>query len=127
MVVPLSGLTYVFLSPEMFALYFLGITAIISITSENILKGLISAAFGLLIAMVGRDPLTAVSRYDFGIAELRGGIDTAAAVIGLLAVSELFRSMRQNFRWDALTTKFEAKFPPRGALGGWRRLSGSAP
>ena len=78
MVVPLSGLTYVFLSPEMFALYFLGITAIISITSENILKGLISAAFGLLIAMVGRDPLTAVSRYDFGIAELRGGIDTAA-------------------------------------------------
>ena len=118
MVVPLSGLTYVFLSPEMFALYFLGITAIISITSENILKALISAAFGLLIAMVGRDPLTAVSRYDFGIAELRGGIDTAAAVIGLLAVSELFRSMRQNFRWDALTTKFEAKFPPLGAL--WR-------
>ena len=118
MVVPLSGLTYVFLSPEMFALYFLGITAIISITSENILKGLISAAFGLLIAMVGRDPLTAVSRYDFGIAELRGGIDTAAAVIGLLAVSELFRSMRQNFRWDALSTKFEAKFPPLGAL--WR-------
>ena len=39
-----TGLTYVFLSPEMFALYFLGITAIISITSENILKGLISAA-----------------------------------------------------------------------------------
>ncbi len=112
MVVPLSGLTYVFLSPEMFALYFLGITAIISITSENIVKGLVSAAFGLLIAMVGRDPTTAVSRYDFGIAELRGGIETSAAVVGLLAVSELFRSMRQSFDWDKLSTKFDATFPP---------------
>lgn len=116
MVVPLSGLTYVFLSPEMFALYFLGVTAIISITSDNILKGLISAAFGLLIAMVGRDPTTAVSRYDFGIAELRGGIETSAAVVGLLAVSELFRSMRQSYRWEALETKFEARFPPLSVL-----------
>jgi putative tricarboxylic transport membrane protein len=112
MVVPLSGLTYVFLSPEMFALYFLGITAIISITSENILKGLLSAAFGLLIAMVGRDPLTSISRFDFGNAELRGGIEISAAVVGLLAVSELFRSMRQSFSWDKLSTKFDATFPP---------------
>lgn len=111
MVVPLSGLTYVFLSPEMFALYFLGVTAIISITSENILKGLVAAAFGLLIATVGRDPTTAVSRFDFGYAELRSGVATVPVVVGLLAVSELFRSMRQNYNWSALATKFEAKFP----------------
>lgn len=112
MVVPLSGLTYVFLSPEMFALYFLGVTAIVSITSDNILKGLLSAAFGLLIATVGRDPTTAVARFDFGFAELRGGIGTVPAVVGLLAVSELLRCMRQSFEWSALSTKFEARFPP---------------
>jgi putative tricarboxylic transport membrane protein len=44
MVVPLSGLAYVFLAPEMFALYFLGCTAVISITSDNIVKGLLSSA-----------------------------------------------------------------------------------
>ena len=116
MVVPLSELTYVFLSPEMFALYFLGVTAIVSITSDNILKGLVSAAIGLLIATVGRDPTTAVTRYDFGVAELRAGIDTVPVVIGLLAVSELLRSMRQSFNWDALATDFEARFPPFAEL-----------
>lgn len=111
MVVPLAQLTYVFLSPELFALYFLGTTAIISLTSRNILKGLIAAAFGLTVAMAGRDPLSAVTRFDLGFIELRAGIETVPVVIGLLAVSELFRSLRQSFRWDALSTNFSAKFP----------------
>ena len=37
MVVPLSGLMYVFLAPEMAALYFLGMCAITSIAGDNIL------------------------------------------------------------------------------------------
>jgi putative tricarboxylic transport membrane protein len=116
MVVPLAQLTYVFLSPELFALYFLGTTAIISLTSRNILKGLVAAAFGLTIATVGRDPLSAVTRFDLGFVELRAGIEVVPVVIGLLAVSELFRSMRHSFRWDALTTTFSAKFPKWGEL-----------
>jgi len=111
MVVPLAQLTYVFLSPELFALYFLGTTAIISLTSRNILKGLVAAAFGLTIATVGRDPLSAVTRFDLGLIELRAGIEIVPVVIGLLAVSELFRSMRHSFRWDALSTNFSARFP----------------
>ena len=54
MVVPLSGLMYVFLTPDMAALYFLGMTAIISITGDNILKGLLAGAFGFLASMVKR-------------------------------------------------------------------------
>jgi len=38
MVILLSGLTYLFLAPELSALYFLGCTAIISITGDNILR-----------------------------------------------------------------------------------------
>jgi putative tricarboxylic transport membrane protein len=62
MVVPLAGLTYVFLAPELFALYLVGTTALVSLTSNNILKGLAAAAFGLTIAMVGRDPLSSLNR-----------------------------------------------------------------
>ena len=116
MVVPLAQLTYVFLSPELFALYFLGTTAIISLTSRNILKGLVAAAFGLTIATVGRDPLSAVTRFDLGFVELRAGIEAVPVVIGLLAVSELFRSMRHSFRWDALATTYTATFPNLGEL-----------
>jgi putative tricarboxylic transport membrane protein len=111
MVVPLSQLTYYFLAPEMFALYFLGVTAIVSLTSDNILKGLASVALGLVISTVGRDPLSAVNRFSFGYIELRAGINVIPVVIGLLAVSELYRSMRQTYGWGALTEKFVAVFP----------------
>jgi putative tricarboxylic transport membrane protein len=110
MVVPLSQLTYVFLAPEMFALYFLGCTAVISITSDNILKGLLSAAFGLTLAMIGRDPVSSVTRFAYH-PEMRGGIERLAVVMGCLAVSELFRQMRQTFSWGMLAEKFSAKFP----------------
>jgi putative tricarboxylic transport membrane protein len=117
MVVPLSQLTYVFLTPELFALYFLGCTAVISITSDNILKGLISAAIGLAVSMVGRDPVSYVPRFAYHV-ELRSGIEVVPVVMGALAVGELFRQMRQNFNWGALAQKFSAKFPSLEQL--WR-------
>jgi putative tricarboxylic transport membrane protein len=111
MVVPLSGLAYVFLTPEMAALYFLGISTIVGITGDNILKGLAAAAFGFVISLVGRDPVESVYRFAF-FPELRNGIDPIVAVMGLLAMSELLRSLRQSFSWEELAgQKFVAKFP----------------
>jgi putative tricarboxylic transport membrane protein len=110
MVVPLSGLTYVFLAPEMFALYCLGLCAIISISGDNILKGLLAGIFGLAISLIGRDPITAVPRFAF-VSQMRDGLDVVPVTMGLLAMSELFRSMRQTFRWEELAGSFSAKFP----------------
>ena len=116
LVVPLAYVTYVFLTPELFALYFLGATALICLTSTNIIKGLASSAFGLTLGMIGRDPISSVMRFDFGITDLRGGLATVPVVIGLLAVSEIFRNMRQSHPWDSATTTFTAKFPPLAKL-----------
>jgi putative tricarboxylic transport membrane protein len=115
MVVPLAQLTYIVLTPELFALYFLGMVSCISITGENILKGLAAVGFGFAISMVGRDPVSAVPRFDH-LPEMRQGLEVAAVVMGLLAVSELFRQMRQSFNWGGATAKFEAKFPPLKSL-----------
>jgi putative tricarboxylic transport membrane protein len=102
MVIPLSGLMYVFLTPEMAALYFLGMTAIISITGDNILKGLLAGAFGFLVSMVKRFAYTL---------EMHSGLDVVPVTLGLLAMSEMFRSMRQSFQWGELVGEFSAKFP----------------
>jgi putative tricarboxylic transport membrane protein len=110
MVVPLSGMAYVFLPPEMAALYFLGISAIISISGDNILKGLVAAAFGFAVSMIGPDPVNAVYRFVF-ISDLRYGIDPIPVLMGLLAMSELYRSMRQHFQWGELVGSFKATFP----------------
>ena len=118
MVVPLSGLIYVFLAPEMFALYFLGCTAVVSISSDNIVKGLLSAAFGLVVSEVGRDPVSSVLRFAFN-ADMRGGIPVMPVVMGILAVSEILRQMRQSFSWGGEASFSEKwKFPPLKSL--WR-------
>ena len=115
-VVPLSGLAYVFLPPELFALYLLGIVTVVSLTGASVMKGLLSAAFGMLIGLIGLDPINFLPRMTFGVRELRNGIDTAAVIIGILAVSELFRSTRQVFTWTGKVERFRAKFPPWSAI-----------
>ena len=117
LVVPLSGLRYVFLAPEFFSLYFLGMTAIVSISDENILKGLAATTFGLAISLIGRDPVSSVTRFAYHV-ELREGIEAVPVIMGMLALSELFRSTRQSFTWGELGTSFSAKFPSLKSL--WR-------
>ena len=114
--VPLSGLAYVFLAPEMFGLYLLGVVAVVSLTGKNVVKGLMAAVLGLCVGLVGLDPIQFQPRFDFDISILRNGFDTAAVVIGLLALSELFRSARQVFQWDAIVDDFKMKFPGSKAL-----------
>jgi putative tricarboxylic transport membrane protein len=70
--------------------------------------------------MIGRDPLSAVSRFTFGIPELRTGLEPIPVVHGFLAVSEIFRSMRQAFTWEKLSADFSPEFPP---LSVFRRVT----
>jgi len=113
LVVPLSSITYTFLSPELFALYCLGLCALVSLTGESMFKGLAAAAFGVLLAMIGPDPVSAIARFDFGLRELRPGLATVPAVLGLVTISELIRNMRQAYDWDDLKRngKSDARFP----------------
>ncbi len=86
-IIPLAGLAYYFLQPELFALYVFGLVAIVSLTGRNVLKGLLAVAVGLLIAVVGLDPVNSTLRFTFDIPWLRSGIDATIVVIGLLALS----------------------------------------
>lgn len=115
-IIPLAALAYFFLQPELFALYLFGLVAIVSLTGRNVLKGLLAVAMGLLIAVIGLDPVNSTLRFTFDIAWLRGGIDATIVVIGLLALSELLRQTRQNFQWNAGGGRFKARFP------NWRRF-----
>jgi putative tricarboxylic transport membrane protein len=66
-------------------------------------KGLMAAAFGISVGLVGLDPINMVTRLDMGFREVRSGFEEVAVVIGLLALSELFRSSRQIFQWKDRT------------------------
>ena len=75
--------------PEYFALTFLGVSLVISLSGRDLGKGLLSALLGLLTAVIGLDPLTGVARLTFGSMELMAGIDFVPIIMGLFAISEI--------------------------------------
>lgn len=81
--------------PEFFALAFFGLGIIITISGKSILKGLISGIFGLMITMIGFDPLSGVPRLTFGSTELLGGITFIPALIGLFGYSQVFQNIEK--------------------------------
>ncbi len=120
LVIPLAQLAYIFQAPELFAMYTLGIAAIVAIASDSMVKGLVSAALGLLVGLIGLDPITGVVRFTFSVSALRPGLDDAAVIIGLLAGGELLRSARQVFQWPmeagGLTSRI--RLPSWSKMGG---------
>jgi putative tricarboxylic transport membrane protein len=90
MLAPLAKLALAFGPPEFFALAIFGLSAVVALSRKNLFKGIASAAFGLVLSVVGVDYLSGEDRFTFGIPGLLEGLSTVAVVIGLLAVSEMF-------------------------------------
>ena len=81
--------------PEFFALAVFGLTMIISISGDSLLKGAIAALFGLLLTTIGFDPLSGVPRFTFGNENLLGGITFIPALIGLFGFAQVFRNIER--------------------------------
>lgn len=75
---------------EYFAIIVFSLVIIVAVCQGNMLKGFISATFGLLFATVGQDPIFGTDRLSFGNLSLSSGIDSTAMLIGLFATAELF-------------------------------------
>ncbi len=86
---PLAKVALIFTPPAYFALGVLGLSVIASLTEGSLVKGLIGGVLGLMVATVGTDPVSGVSRFTFGHSELLGGIEFILVMVGVFAVSEL--------------------------------------
>lgn len=76
--------------PELFMLAVTGLTFVALISRGSLLKGLIMASLGVLLALVGFDPVTGVIRYSFGSEYLRDGVQLIPVLIGLFALPEIY-------------------------------------
>ena len=85
----LAEVAYQFGQPEYFALAIFGLTMLSSIGEGTPIKNLIAAAFGILISTVGKDFMTSVDRFTFGVNILTEGIGFIPVVVGLFAISEM--------------------------------------
>ena len=79
--------------PEYFAIYFAAFVVIGSVIGKSILKGLASAVLGMLVAMVGLDPISGEERFTYGSFELSNGIGLVPLMIGIFVLGEVFAQL----------------------------------
>ena len=108
--VPLSKFALRFGPPEYFMLMLFSLTAVSAFTGASIAKGMISAIAGLILATVGVDMQTNISRFTMGIPDFENGISFLIVVVGLFAIAEVFFNVERWFVGEL------APIPIRGKL-----------
>lgn len=85
----LSSVAVAFGPPAYFALMFMGLTAISSLSEGSTIKALISAVIGFIIVTIGIDPQTGTQRFTLGNINLLEGLDFLVIALGLFALAEV--------------------------------------
>lgn len=93
----LSKFAMKFTPPEYFAMAVFGLSIVTSVSNKNLLKGLLSAVIGLLLATIGIDSIAGTTRFTFGTIYLTGGISFIPVLIGLFAFSQGLITTEENF------------------------------
>jgi putative tricarboxylic transport membrane protein len=100
----LSGFALRFNAPEYFLLAALGIIATASLGTSPI-RALIAGVLGLMIALVGADPLTGTPRLTFGQPALFEGIDFIPVAIGVFGIAEVLASLERAHDVEPIRTR----------------------
>jgi putative tricarboxylic transport membrane protein len=94
----LTGIALSMKPPEYFGIALLGLSLVTSLSGKSVTKGLLATALGLLLAMVGSDPMTSTSRLTFGYLELLDGISFVTVAIGLFAISDVLVNLEEQVK-----------------------------
>ncbi len=95
--------------PEIFTLILFSLTIIAGVSGDSLLKGVVSGLLGLLLATVGLDQIYGTDRFSYGDANLQGGLNFIAVLVGLFALPEVFAYL----------------FDPKERVGRVRSIAGS--
>lgn len=94
--IPLVNAALAFGPPEYFALTFMGLTLVTSLAGENLVKGLISGALGVLLACVGVDVMSGAARFTYGNIYLLDGLGFVNIAVGMFAVGEVMSNLEES-------------------------------
>ncbi|RDE07894.1 tripartite tricarboxylate transporter permease [Pelagibacterium lacus] len=83
---------------DFFALMVFSLTIAASVSSGTMTKGLLATGLGLLVALVGRDPISGVNRFTFDIPFLTSGFEILVVLIGVFAFSQRLYDMQDRER-----------------------------
>jgi len=97
---------------EYFSLAIMSLTLVTYVTRGSLLRSLIMACTGIIISMVGMDPINSTLRLTFGISDLMDGFQIVLVSMGLFGMSEVLVNLSQTFaKRDIFTDKIKNLFP----------------
>lgn len=85
----LAKIALAFGPPEYFTLIVFSLTIIAGVAGDDLIKGCVSAAFGLILATIGLDLIFGTNRFVFGNTDLMSGLNFIPVLIGLFAMPEV--------------------------------------
>jgi putative tricarboxylic transport membrane protein len=86
---PLASFALQFGPAEYFLLMLFTLSAVVALSTGNLVKGFISMGFGLMLSTIGIDLQTGVYRFTFDNVFLSDGIDFLVIIIGVYAIGEV--------------------------------------
>ena len=118
---PLAKFALSFGPPEYFALMLFGLCLVSGLAGKSLAAALMMTVLGLIVSLIGIDPVRGAPRFTFGVPELYDGLGIVPVVMGLFGISEILITAEQPAR-DIIRAKFSGLFPSRAE---WRRSIGA--
>jgi TctA family transporter len=115
-------------TPDFLAVSVFGLLFVAVVAGRQPLKGLLAALVGLLLSIVGVDPLQGVQRFTFGNSYFWDGLSFTIVFVGLYGLVELADLLR---RGRITETRFQSSLPAvlrgvRDTLREWRLVVASS-
>jgi putative tricarboxylic transport membrane protein len=101
-----------FSAEEYVGITLIGLSIIAIISPGSTVKGLMSGVIGLIIGIVGMDPITGYPRFIIGRAELLEGIDSIPVMIGMYGLSEMLVQISSSEYKVTVKQKLSRLLPP---------------
>lgn len=83
-------------SYEFFSIAIFSLTMIATLSSGNMVKGVLAGVVGFIFSTVGTDSIEGSARFTFGLTDLKSGFDMLAVMVGLFAVGEIIAAAQTS-------------------------------
>lgn len=83
-------------SYEFFSIAIFSLTMIATLSSGNMIKGVLAGVVGFIFSTVGTDSIEGSARFTFGLTDLKSGFDMLAVMVGLFAVGEIIAAAQTS-------------------------------
>jgi putative tricarboxylic transport membrane protein len=98
---PLAAFALQFGPWEYFSLFVLALSMVAGLVEASLLKGLLAGMLGLVVTVLGNDPMMGAPRLTLGISFLEGGVAFLPVLIGAFAFAQIMSDVEKMRRAKA--------------------------